>query len=118
MGAGLELVGADEDAVFGVEAAGLSFGAALAIHILRFDGGAAVRRAQKINIMLHEANDGGVLEEPSFILIAAGAVFFFVQSVFDIEVFFSCAGRGVAGEDGEEVGPGVEGCVEVGFGGW
>lgn len=66
--------------------------------------------------MLHEADDGGVLEEPGFVVVAALAVALFVEGVAGAEVGSALVGGGGAGEDGEEVGPGVEGLVEFGGG--
>ena len=66
--------------------------------------------------MFHEADDGGVLEEPGFVVIAALAVALFVEGVAGAEVGGALVWGGGAGQDGEEVGPGVEGLVEFGGG--
>lgn len=66
--------------------------------------------------MFEEAHDGGVVEEPFFVVVAALAVYLFVEVVFCAEVGFALPLAGAAGEDGEEGGPGVVGCV-VGGGG-
>ena len=66
--------------------------------------------------MFEEAHDWGVVEEPFFVVVAALAVYLFVEVVFCAEVGFALPLAGAAGEDGEEGGPGVVGCV-VGGGG-
>ena len=53
--------------------------------------------------MFHEADDGGVGEEPGFVFVAAGAVAGFVDGVFGAEVLVPVMGCGGPGQDGEEV---------------
>jgi hypothetical protein len=110
------LVGADQDAVLGIEAAALPGVAFTADHSRGVHGCAAVAGAQEVDVVFEEAHDRRVVEEPFLVVVAALAVDFFVQVVFCAEVGFALPGAGAAGEDGEEGGPGVVGCV-VGGGG-
>ena len=112
----LKMVCADQDTILRVKASALLFRTSFTVDVVGCDGCAAVGGSEQVDVVLHEADDGGVLEEPFFVRVAAFAVALFVEGVFDVEVFLAVAGRGVAGEDGEEVGPGVEGCVKFGFG--
>lgn len=64
--------------------------------------------------MFEEADYGRVVEEPGLVFVAAFAVCGFVEVVFCAEVGCSLGWGGAAGEDGEEGGPGVVGCVVAG----
>ena len=107
-----ELVRAQQDAVLWVEAAALRGSAAPAPHVL----GVQIV-AQQVDVVAHEADDGRVLQEPGFVLVAAGAVVFLVQVVLDFEVGFSLLVAGRAAQYAEESRPGVIVLVENGRGG-
>lgn len=64
--------------------------------------------------MLHEGDDGGRLEQPLDIILASLAVLLFGEDVALLKVCIAQGGRGAAGEDGEEVGPGEIGRVAGG----
>ena len=105
------LVGADQDAVVGVEAAALLVVASFANHVRRRNAGAAVGRPQEGDVVRQEADDGAVGEEPVAVGLGARDVPVFVEGVFDAEVGGAFRGGCAAGEDGEEGGPGVVGQV-------
>ena len=91
------LVGADQDAVLGIEAAALSGVAFTADHARGVHGCAAVARAQQVDVVFEEAHDWRVVEEPFFVVVAALAVDFFVEVVFCAEVGFALPWAGAAG---------------------
>ena len=105
------LVCADQDAVFGIEAAALPGVAFAADHPRGVHGCAAVGGAQQVDVVFEEAHDGRVVEEPFLVVVAALTVDLLVQVVFCAEVGFTLALAGAAGQDGEEGGPGVIGRV-------
>lgn len=86
------LVCADENAVLGIEAAGLLRVAFLAYHALGRYRGAAVAGPQQVDVVLHEADDGRVGEQPFRVADAALTVGLCVDGVFDAEVGFALAG--------------------------
>ena len=98
-----QMIRTHQDAVFRIETAALLGIAASTADVLgRYGGGARVR-AEEVDVVFHEADDGGVGEEPGFVFVAAGTVAGFVDGVFGAEVLVPVVRGGGTGQDGEEV---------------
>ena len=111
------LIRAYQDPVVRVKAATLPRIAAFTSDIARVYRGAAVVRAEEVDVVFEEADEGGVGEEPGCVAVAARDVAGFGQGVAVGEVLGAVVRGGAVGEDGEEGGPGVEGGVEGSGGG-
>lgn len=110
------LVRADQNAVLRIKAAALLVVAFAAHDAVWSHGRGSVGGTEQVDVVFEEAHDGTVREEPFFVGVGAGDVAVFVYEVFGAEVGGALGRGGAAGEDGEEGGPGVVGCV-VGGGG-
>lgn len=115
------LVGAEQDAVAGAEAAGL----AMDLTVVLEAGGAAtahdigrVETAVEVgDLALEEADDGRVAKEPVAMVLAALAVALLVDLVAPFTIVELALGRDLAGEDAEVVHPPFGLRIEAGAGG-
>lgn len=84
-----QLVRADQDPIILVKAPALPRRTSSTPHVAFVYAGAAIHRAEKVNFAFKEADDRRVLEEPDFVLFAAGTVGGFIEVVASGEVVFS-----------------------------
>lgn len=99
-----ELVCAQQDAKFWIEASALLCSAALNTHV-----GLVQVMTEQVDVVSHEAYYGRVFQQPFPVLLCTLDIALLVDLIFDVEVGFSFLGCCTSGENGEEGGP----CVEV-----